>query len=66
MVFVPGNYDESIRKFINVNFGGVKVGDALIPTTAVGKYMPMLHGDRSDRVSPLAHGWPISATAHTR
>ena len=54
VVFVPGNHDEAIRQFIDLDFGGIKVRDELIHTTAAGKRMLVLHGDRFDGVIACA------------
>ena len=50
VIFVPGNHDESIRQFIGVDFGGIKIRDEHVHTTADGKKMLVLHGDRFDGV----------------
>ena len=54
MIFVPGNHDESVRQFIGLDFGGIKIRDELIHTTANGKRMLVLHGDRFDGVIACA------------
>ncbi|GAC1412161.1 MAG: UDP-2,3-diacylglucosamine diphosphatase [Burkholderiaceae bacterium] len=54
VIFVPGNHDESIRQFIGLDLGGIKVRDELIHTTAHGKRMLVLHGDRFDGVISCA------------
>ncbi|MEC5216863.1 UDP-2,3-diacylglucosamine pyrophosphatase LpxH [Actimicrobium sp. GrIS 1.19] len=54
VIFVPGNHDEAIRQFIDVDFGGIKVRDELVHTTALGKRMLVLHGDRFDGVIACA------------
>lgn len=54
VVFVPGNHDESIRQFIDLDFGGIRVRDELIHVTAQGKRMLVLHGDRFDGVIACA------------
>jgi UDP-2,3-diacylglucosamine pyrophosphatase LpxH len=51
---VPGNHDEAIRQFIDVDFGGIQIRDELIHTTAAGKRMLVLHGDRFDGVIACA------------
>jgi UDP-2,3-diacylglucosamine pyrophosphatase LpxH len=52
VIFVPGNHDEAIRQFIDLDFGGIKIRDELVHTTADGKRM--LHGDRFDGVIACA------------
>ena len=54
VVFVPGNHDEVIRQFIDLDFGGIKIRDELVHTTANGKRMLVLHGDRFDGVIACA------------
>jgi UDP-2,3-diacylglucosamine pyrophosphatase LpxH len=50
VIFVPGNHDEAIRQFIDLDFGGIRIRDELVHTTAQGKRMLVLHGDRFDGV----------------
>jgi UDP-2,3-diacylglucosamine pyrophosphatase LpxH len=54
VIFVPGNHDESIRQFINLDFGGIQIRDELVHVTADGKRMLVLHGDRFDGVIACA------------
>lgn len=54
VIFVPGNHDESIRQFIDLDFGGIRIRDELVHTTAQGKRMLVLHGDRFDGVIACA------------
>nr|WP_230408224.1 UDP-2,3-diacylglucosamine diphosphatase [Undibacterium baiyunense] len=54
VIFVPGNHDEAARQFIELDFGGIQVRDELIHTTANGKRMLVLHGDRFDGVIACA------------
>jgi UDP-2,3-diacylglucosamine pyrophosphatase LpxH len=54
VIFVPGNHDEVVRQFIGLNFGGIKIRDELVHTTANGKRMLVLHGDRFDGVIACA------------
>ncbi len=54
VIFVPGNHDESIRQFIGLDFGGIKIRDEHVHTTANGKKMLVLHGDRFDGVIACA------------
>jgi UDP-2,3-diacylglucosamine pyrophosphatase LpxH len=54
VIFVPGNHDEAIRQFIDMDFGGIRVRDELVHTTAQGKRMLVLHGDRFDGVISCA------------
>jgi UDP-2,3-diacylglucosamine pyrophosphatase LpxH len=54
VIFVPGNHDEAIRQFIDLDFGGIKVRDEMVHVTAQGKRMLVLHGDRFDGVIACA------------
>ena len=54
VIFIPGNHDEAIRQFIDLDFGGIRVRDELVHTTAKGKRMLVLHGDRFDGVIACA------------
>ncbi len=54
VIFVPGNHDEAARQFIALDFGGIKVRDELVHTTADGKRLLVLHGDRFDGVIACA------------
>lgn len=54
VIFVPGNHDEAVRQFINLDFGGIRVRDELVHVTAQGKKMLVLHGDRFDGVIACA------------
>ena len=50
VVYVPGNHDEFLRGFLNLQFGGIEVLEEPIHTTADGRRILMLHGDRFDGV----------------
>jgi len=54
VIFVPGNHDEAVRQFIDLDFGGIRVRDEMVHTTAAGKRMLVLHGDRFDGVIACA------------
>jgi UDP-2,3-diacylglucosamine pyrophosphatase LpxH len=54
VIFVPGNHDESVRQFIDLDFGGIRIRDELVHVTAQGKRMLVLHGDRFDGVIACA------------
>jgi UDP-2,3-diacylglucosamine pyrophosphatase LpxH len=54
VIFVPGNHDEAVRQFIDLDFGGIKIRDELVHVTAKGKKMLVLHGDRFDGVIACA------------
>ncbi|PTQ12303.1 UDP-2,3-diacylglucosamine hydrolase [Sphingomonas oleivorans] len=50
IVYIPGNHDEMIRQFAGLTFGGIEVRDEVIHTTADGRKLLVLHGDRFDTV----------------
>jgi UDP-2,3-diacylglucosamine pyrophosphatase LpxH len=52
--FIPGNHDEAVRQFIGLDFGGIRIRDEMVHTTAEGKRMLVLHGDRFDGVIACA------------
>ena len=54
VIFIPGNHDEMIRQFINLDFGGIRIRDEMVHTTAQGKRILVLHGDRFDGVIACA------------
>ncbi|MBI1892017.1 MAG: UDP-2,3-diacylglucosamine diphosphatase [Burkholderiales bacterium] len=54
VIFVPGNHDEAVRQFIDLDFGGIRIRDELVHVTAQGKRMLVLHGDRFDGVIACA------------
>jgi UDP-2,3-diacylglucosamine pyrophosphatase LpxH len=54
VIFVPGNHDESVRQFIDLDFAGIQVRDELVHVTADGKRLLVLHGDRFDGVIACA------------
>ncbi len=54
VIFVPGNHDEAMRQYIDLDFGGIRIRDELVHTTAQGKRMLVLHGDRFDGVIACA------------
>ncbi len=54
VVFVPGNHDEFARHFTGHHFGGVEVVQDAVHTTADGKRLWVVHGDRFDGVIQCA------------
>ncbi|MGB5834007.1 MAG: UDP-2,3-diacylglucosamine diphosphatase [Thiohalocapsa sp.] len=54
VTYVPGNHDELFREHIGSDFGRVAVRDEVVHTTADGRRLLVLHGDRFDRV--VQHG----------
>lgn len=56
VIYIPGNHDEMFRQFAGMNFGGVKIRNRAIHTTANGRRLLILHGDEFDTVV-MAHKW---------
>lgn len=55
IVYLPGNHDEFLRDYIDqqlgdLQFGGIEVHAEAIHTTADGRQLLLLHGDRFDGV----------------
>ena len=50
VIYVPGNHDEMFRGFAGMDFGGVKIRNKAIHTTADGRRLLVLHGDEFDAV----------------
>ncbi len=50
VIYVPGNHDEALRDYIDLQFGGITVKRDCIHTTAAGKRLLVLHGDEFDGV----------------
>jgi UDP-2,3-diacylglucosamine pyrophosphatase LpxH len=50
VVYVPGNHDEWLREFAQLQFGGVEVVEDAIHVTADGRRLLVLHGDMFDAV----------------
>ena len=49
-IYVPGNHDEWLRDFTQLQFGGVEVMEDAIHVTADGRRLLVLHGDVFDAV----------------
>jgi len=50
VVYIPGNHDEMLRDYTDLNFGGVEVLGEAIHITADGRKLLVLHGDQFDGV----------------
>ncbi|OUR64841.1 UDP-2,3-diacylglucosamine hydrolase [Methylophaga sp. 42_25_T18] len=56
VIYIPGNHDEVLRDFDGAVFGNVEIRNEAVHTTADGKKLLILHGDKFDsivKVSPL-------------
>ena len=50
VVYVPGNHDEILRRFLEINIGQIEVVSEAMHTTADGRRLLVLHGDEFDAV----------------
>ncbi len=50
VILVPGNHDEALRNYVDLEFGGIKVYKEHIHTTNDGRRLLILHGDEFDTV----------------
>ena len=50
VVYIPGNHDEVLRDFIDMDFGNVAIRRDAVHVTATGKRFLVLHGDEFDSV----------------
>lgn len=54
VIYIPGNHDEGARDFLGLAFGGVKVMEETVHTTADGRRLLVTHGDQFDAVVKYA------------
>jgi len=54
VVYVPGNHDEPLRDYTDMQFGGVTVVEEAIHVTADGRRFLILHGDKFDGIVKYA------------
>jgi len=50
VIYIPGNHDHDIRRFAGAMLGNIEVASEVIHTTAEGRRLLVLHGDRFDCV----------------
>jgi UDP-2,3-diacylglucosamine pyrophosphatase LpxH len=50
VVYIPGNHDEWLRGYTELQFGGVEVVEEAVHVTADGRRLLVLHGDAFDAV----------------
>lgn len=48
--YIPGNHDEFLRQYGEMQFGNITITDQVIHTTATGKKLLVIHGDQFDIV----------------
>ena len=51
---MPGNHDEPLRDYTDMQFGGVTVLEETIHVTADGRRLLILHGDKFDGIVKYA------------
>jgi UDP-2,3-diacylglucosamine pyrophosphatase LpxH len=56
MIWIVGNHDEFLRPYIGHRFGGIEIVDEVIHTTANGRKLLVVHGDRFDAITHN-HTW---------
>ncbi len=54
VVYIPGNHDEWLRDYVDLQLGGIILREDTIHVTADGKRLLVLHGDRFDGVVKYA------------
>jgi UDP-2,3-diacylglucosamine pyrophosphatase LpxH len=54
VIFVPGNHDEAFRPYCGVTLAGVELHSECVHTTADGRRLLVLHGDRFDSIVTYA------------
>jgi UDP-2,3-diacylglucosamine pyrophosphatase LpxH len=54
VVYVPGNHDEPLRDYTQMQFGGVTILEETIHVTADGRRLLVLHGDKFDGIVKYA------------
>lgn len=50
VVYIPGNHDEGLRDYIDINLAGISVAQEAVHTTADGRKLLVIHGDQFDSV----------------
>lgn len=50
IIYIPGNHDEIMRRYLGTHFGGIDVKDEDVHTTADGRRFLVTHGDKYDVV----------------
>lgn len=53
---IPGNHDEALREYLDMNFGGIQVVQEYIHAAADGRRYLLIHGDEFDQVT-RHHRW---------
>ncbi len=50
IIYIPGNHDEVMRRYLGTHFGGIDVRDEDTHVTADGRRLLVVHGDKYDVV----------------
>ena len=50
VIYVPGNHDEMLRDYNDMDFGNVRIIDKIVHTKADGQRFLVIHGDQFDSV----------------
>ena len=50
VVYIPGNHDEPLRRFLDISIGQIEVVSEIVHTTADGRRLLVMHGDEFDTV----------------
>lgn len=56
VLFIPGNHDETLRDYVDSEFGNIQVVRDYLHTTADGRQLLLLHGDEFDQITRY-HKW---------
>lgn len=51
VIYIPGNHDETFRKYVGQHLMGVEVAKSFVHTTKQGKKLLLIHGDDFDSVT---------------
>ncbi|MDB5411614.1 MAG: UDP-2,3-diacylglucosamine hydrolase [Rhodospirillales bacterium] len=54
VTYIPGNHDEWLREYTQIELGGIKVVDEAVHITADGRRLLIIHGDAYDGVVKYA------------
>lgn len=56
VIFIPGNHDEVLRQYVNINLGNIFIEEEYIHKLEDGREIYCLHGDRFDVITKY-HKW---------
>jgi len=54
VIYIPGNHDEALRDYTDMQFGGITVLSEAVHETADGKRLLVMHGDQFDGIVKYA------------